>query len=561
MRPSVAVTSTRRLLALVLALPLLIAATGPGASSPLRFNDVHDGSIFASDIEWMVERSITLGCDNAGRKFCPGGVVTRGQMAAFVARAAGLSDQSGVRFVDVPPDSPFLANIDQLATAGVTRGCGSLGDRFCPDEPVTRAQMAAFLARAAGLSDTSGSRFDDVPGGSEFSSDIDQVATAGITRGCDRGGRLFCPKDAITRGQLAAMLRRAHPPEWPIFNDGRSSYREDPSSEPTPTPPSADPSPTPPEAGELPGSGVDGRWSLSPDAVVSSWSGAEKAYDEGARVIHLESGSYAGHTWKDRPGVFVRNVPGESVALDKVTVVARDVTFAGVTVDWFEVRNGGDGTMLYRSHLVRGSNVNGGHEDTLLTVREVHRPDRREVSGGDVFHVNAGGSLRIEDSYIEGDDLVPGADGHTDTVQIVNGGRDLIVKGSFLGRSHNAVIIEGGGRSIRIEDSFLDWRVHNELRGGLTMGWQVLDTTVINSTTPRLRILQDRAEVDVVAHMTIEGNTFAGSRTDPSVGRISFEGWGNWGDDLFPNNRILPSDELPTPDWERPTWWDEIAGT
>jgi hypothetical protein len=47
--------------------------------------------------------------------------------------------------------SVFEADIEALAAAGVTRGCNPPHNtRFCPEQPVTRGQMAAFLARALG---------------------------------------------------------------------------------------------------------------------------------------------------------------------------------------------------------------------------------------------------------------------------------------------------------------------------------------------------------------------------------------------------------------------------
>ncbi len=55
---------------------------------------------------------------------------------------------TGGRFSDVG-GSPFGSSIEALAAAGITAGCGA--DRFCPDDPVTRGQMAAFLVRAFGL--------------------------------------------------------------------------------------------------------------------------------------------------------------------------------------------------------------------------------------------------------------------------------------------------------------------------------------------------------------------------------------------------------------------------
>jgi hypothetical protein len=90
----------------------------------------------------------------------------------------------------------------------VTLGCGT--DRFCPTEPVTRQQMAAFIVRALELTETSGVRFRDVQAGTTAATNVDKLATAEITRGCatDR----YCPSDPVTRQQMAAFLRRALTP-------------------------------------------------------------------------------------------------------------------------------------------------------------------------------------------------------------------------------------------------------------------------------------------------------------------------------------------------------------
>jgi hypothetical protein len=72
-------------------------------------------------------------------------------MAAFLVRALDLSAGDSVDFVD-DDGSVFEADIEKLAAAGITRGCNPpTNDRFCPDDSVTRGQMAAFLHRALTL--------------------------------------------------------------------------------------------------------------------------------------------------------------------------------------------------------------------------------------------------------------------------------------------------------------------------------------------------------------------------------------------------------------------------
>ncbi len=54
------------------------------------------------------------------------------------------------RFTDVSDDNVFKADIEWLASAGVTKGCNPpANDEFCPEEVVTREQVAAFMHRLA----------------------------------------------------------------------------------------------------------------------------------------------------------------------------------------------------------------------------------------------------------------------------------------------------------------------------------------------------------------------------------------------------------------------------
>ena len=180
-------------------------------NTALEFEDT-SGHTFYGDILWMSGSGVTRGCNPpVNDLFCPDDPVTRGQMAAFLVRALGLTQSSHPGFEDVPFDSTFAEDIGKLATAGVTRGCNPpVNDRFCPDDPVTRGQMAAFLARALGLTSNSHPEFEDVAPDSTFAEDIGKLATAGVTRGCNPPANdLFCPEDPVTRGQLAAFLRRA----------------------------------------------------------------------------------------------------------------------------------------------------------------------------------------------------------------------------------------------------------------------------------------------------------------------------------------------------------------
>jgi glucose/arabinose dehydrogenase len=174
-----------------------------------QFSDITPANPFFQDIGKLSSRGVTVGCD-AG-KYCPSDFVTRSQMAAFLIRALGdfnPPNPPSQRFSDVPPGSPFYAFIDELAARGITIGCG--GGNFCPDGLVTRDQMAAFVMRALGVTNPASpawQRFGDVASSNVFYGFIDQMALRGITVGC--GNNNYCPAEPVTRDQMAAFLVRA----------------------------------------------------------------------------------------------------------------------------------------------------------------------------------------------------------------------------------------------------------------------------------------------------------------------------------------------------------------
>jgi VCBS repeat-containing protein len=168
---------------------------------------------FAANILWLAEAGITKGCNPpANDEFCPDAPVTRGAMAAFLVRFLGLTDDGGGNTFTDDNDSIFETDIAKLAAAGITLGCNPpTNDRFCPNDPVTRGAMAAFLSRALGLTDDGGGNTFTDDDGSIFEADIAKLAAAGITLGCNPPTNdRFCPEDSVTRGQMAAFLDRAN---------------------------------------------------------------------------------------------------------------------------------------------------------------------------------------------------------------------------------------------------------------------------------------------------------------------------------------------------------------
>ncbi len=171
-----------------------------------------DGNVHEADIEAIAARGITMGCNPPyGDEYCPDRAVTRGEMAAFVIRLLGRPGEGATdHFID-DAESIFQGDINRLASAGIARGCNPPdNDRYCPDRVMTRSELAAMLVRALGLTEAGdGDRFVD-DDGSVFEQDIERLAFAGVTRGCNPPlNDRFCPSASVMRDEMASFLERA----------------------------------------------------------------------------------------------------------------------------------------------------------------------------------------------------------------------------------------------------------------------------------------------------------------------------------------------------------------
>jgi hypothetical protein len=181
-------------------------ATGYGVANVTPvvepFRDVPVTGTHAKAIEELVGRGITDGCRPTA--FCPTWSVTRAQAATFLQRAAKLPAGPRGAFSDV--SGVHRPGIEAAAARGITRGCG--GTRFCPNDSVTRGQLASLLQRTLRLPDRPPS-FRDVPANSTHAGAIGALAERGILRG--RSATTFDPNAPVTRAEAASMLTRAFP--------------------------------------------------------------------------------------------------------------------------------------------------------------------------------------------------------------------------------------------------------------------------------------------------------------------------------------------------------------
>jgi hypothetical protein len=197
------------------------------------FADVPCDSSALGYVEVLVGRGITSGCAIGPLRYCPNASVNRAQMAKFLCVAAGKEplDSATPTFADVPKTNWAYGCIERLADpdswggSPPTSGCRMWGTSkyFCPFEPVTREQMAKFLCTATGRQPmpTCSGTFADVPPANQFCRSIERLADPAswggtpVTSGCacpsgyPAGARCYCPKDNVTRAQMAVFLVRA----------------------------------------------------------------------------------------------------------------------------------------------------------------------------------------------------------------------------------------------------------------------------------------------------------------------------------------------------------------
>lgn len=175
------------------------------------FTDVPITDYYFDGVDLLKQTGVTTGCGAA--TYCPSQNVTRAQMAVFLVRAIygsnPFSASNTPYFQDVPPSAFGFADIQKLYELGITTGCGV--GLYCPNNSVTRDQMAVFLIRArlgsATVFDFPGTPyFTDVPSSFWAFRWIQRLKMDGVTSGC--GATTYCPGNTVTRGDMALFLMR-----------------------------------------------------------------------------------------------------------------------------------------------------------------------------------------------------------------------------------------------------------------------------------------------------------------------------------------------------------------
>ena len=174
------------------------------------FTDVSEKDWFYSDVMFVYENGLMLGTSKT--LFSPHGTATRGMMATILWRMEGSPAPKGKSsFTDVEAGKWYADAITWAAENGIFAGYGK--DKFGPDDPITREQLAAIFYRYA---DYKGydltvkgnlDKFKDADKITDYAKAAMQWAVgSGLVKG--KSGNLLDPQGTATRAEIAAMLHR-----------------------------------------------------------------------------------------------------------------------------------------------------------------------------------------------------------------------------------------------------------------------------------------------------------------------------------------------------------------
>ena len=210
---------TRLVVAVVVAALAMVGLTPVAAAqdvqedaggTPDPFTDV-TGGVHKPAIDALAELGLFDGTECGEDIFCPGDEMKRWTMAVWLVRALDEAEPPAATassFADVDVGNRWLAHIERLAELEVTTGCLVDPLRFCPDRSVDRAEMATFLERAFDLEAADPAGFADTAG-NFHEANIDALAAARITAGCQSDPPRYCPDQPVTRAEMATFLARA----------------------------------------------------------------------------------------------------------------------------------------------------------------------------------------------------------------------------------------------------------------------------------------------------------------------------------------------------------------
>ncbi|MEM9518575.1 MAG: S-layer homology domain-containing protein [Actinomycetota bacterium] len=186
----------------IIALFAAMLATTP-VGAAAGFVDVANNAYYADAVQWMVDQGITSG--KQPNRFEPDAPATRAEVAVFFHRMEGADAvASTTSFRDVDSDAFYADAVAWMVDQGITKGTSAT--TFSPDRFITRAEIAVFLHRLADLPPGAAEPFADVEEGDYFLDAVAWMVDRGITSGTTPTS--FSPHRSVTRAEIAAFLYR-----------------------------------------------------------------------------------------------------------------------------------------------------------------------------------------------------------------------------------------------------------------------------------------------------------------------------------------------------------------
>lgn len=186
---------------LLVAILLLSLVLPAHISLAAGFGDVPSSHTNYKDIMYLLDKGVIEETNTFGVST----IVTREEVAVMVSKAVGLDGaQRNTVFKDVPKSNKNSGYIQSAVEAGIITGYPD--GTFKPNNKVTRGHMAAFIARAFELP-TGSKTFKDVPSNHTAYNAVKQLAASNITTGYSDG--TFKPQNNLTRAHISAFLARA----------------------------------------------------------------------------------------------------------------------------------------------------------------------------------------------------------------------------------------------------------------------------------------------------------------------------------------------------------------
>lgn len=191
----------KKILLMLMSLLLILGFSPIQNASAAGFSDVPASHGFYDEVMYLLNKGVI----DAKPKYGVDEKVTRAEVAIMVSKALGLDGkQTATPFKDVPSTHPASGYINSAVKAGIIKGYTA--DTFKPTGIVNRGEMAIFLARAFKLSAESSSNFRDMSASMASYSSVKKIVQVKITTGFS--DNTFRPTQTLTRGQISAFLAR-----------------------------------------------------------------------------------------------------------------------------------------------------------------------------------------------------------------------------------------------------------------------------------------------------------------------------------------------------------------